>query len=160
MFPKSLVGIYLVYLFQTRNRETILTEVVMEKPLNRMTATSASTSYDPTEIVPLMTKYYELLARMRYFPSSSIKYPPHFPVINVQLATSLGIEPQVISLLEQLPYAEGYGSEDEFIFGGSFADFRQDRILKRSRTKVSRILTQEKDEMRKTGLMCGHGCWC
>ncbi|KAG0652311.1 hypothetical protein D0Z07_1209 [Hyphodiscus hymeniophilus] len=96
-------------------------------------ATKSSTPYDPTEIVHLIRDYYELLARLRYFPSSFIKYPPHSPAIDVKLAASLGMEPQIISLLELLPYIEGYSNEDEFILGGSFADFRQKGALETSR---------------------------
>lgn len=70
---------------------------------------------------------------MLYFPSSYIKYAPHDPPIDVDLAKSYNLEPQVIELLQALPYVEGYCNEDEFILGGSFADMRDPEVLKQSR---------------------------
>ncbi|TGO42404.1 hypothetical protein BHYA_0009g00830 [Botrytis hyacinthi] len=89
--------------------------------------------YDQQEIVTLTTQYYELLAKMRYFPASYIKYAPHDPPIDVELAKSYNLEPQVIELLQALPYIEGYCNEDEFILGGSFADMRNLEVLMQSR---------------------------
>ncbi|KAM0160359.1 hypothetical protein ACHAPG_003019 [Botrytis cinerea] len=89
--------------------------------------------YDQQEIVTLITRYYELLAKMRYFPASYIKYAPHDPPIDVDLAKSFDLEPQVIELLQALPYIEGYSNEDEFILGGSFADMRSLDVLMQSR---------------------------
>ncbi len=96
-------------------------------------ASPAQGSFNPRDIAALMARYYELLARMRYFPSSAIKYPPHSPPIDIAFAQSLGLEPQVIELLQILPYVEGYRNEDEFILGGSFADFRKKGVLSQSR---------------------------
>lgn len=90
--------------------------------------------YDQQEIVTLITQYYELLAKMRYFPTASyIKYAPHDPPIDVALANSYDLESQVIELLQALPYIEGYCNEDEFILGGSFADTRNLEVLMQSR---------------------------
>lgn len=89
--------------------------------------------YDQQEIVTLITQYYELLAKMRYFPTSYIKYAPHDPPIDVDLAKSFDLEPQAIELLQALPYIEGYSNEDEFILGGSFADMRSLDVLMQSR---------------------------
>jgi hypothetical protein len=94
---------------------------------------STKAAFNPHEIVDLLTKYYQLLSKMRYFPESCIKYAPHEPPIDVELATSLGMEPQVIELLQLLPYVDGLYNEDEFIMHGSFADFRKKDFLKRSR---------------------------
>lgn len=94
---------------------------------------SANAPFNPHEIVDLMTRYYQLLANMRYFPVSSIKYAPHDPPIDVELAASLGIEPQGIELLQLLPCVDGLHNEDEFIMHGSFADFRKKSVLERSR---------------------------
>jgi hypothetical protein len=96
-------------------------------------ANSTQELFNPHEIAELMTRYYELLAKMRYFPSSFIKYPPHSPPIDITFAQSLGLEPQAIELLQLLPYVEGYNNEDEFILGGSFADFRKKGVLSQSR---------------------------
>lgn len=93
----------------------------------------ADANYDPHEIASLLGNYYHLLARMRYIPHSTIKHPPHSPAIDVSLAESLGLEPQVIELLQLLPYVEGRGSEDEFILQGGFEDFRNIRNLRQSR---------------------------
>ncbi|KAM3075137.1 hypothetical protein ACMFMG_007406 [Clarireedia jacksonii] len=89
--------------------------------------------YNQEEIVSLITRYYELLAKMRYFPKSYIKYPPHEPAIDLKLAKELNLEPQVIELLQALPYVEGYSNEDEFILWGSFADMRDPEVLRQSR---------------------------
>ena len=88
---------------------------------------------DPHEIASLLGNYYHLLARMQYFPHSIIKHPPHNPPIDVPFAQSLGLEAQVIELLQLLPYVEGLGSEAEFILEGSFADFRDNGDLEQSR---------------------------
>ena len=94
---------------------------------------SVNAPFNPHEIVDLMTRYYQLLASMRYFPASSIKYAPHDPPIDVECAASLGIEPQGIELLQLLPYVDGLQNEDEFIMHGSFADFRKKGVLVQSR---------------------------
>jgi hypothetical protein len=98
-----------------------------------MSHASATTAFNPHEIVNLMTRYYQLLSKMRYFPESYIKYAPHDPPVDVEYALSLGIEPQAIELLQLLPYVEGLDNEDEFIMHGSFADFRQQNVLEQSR---------------------------
>lgn len=92
-----------------------------------------SYAFDPNEIATLLSNYYSLLARMHYISPSSIRQPPHAPPINTALARSLHCSPAVISLLEALPYVQGYGGEDDFMLGGSFADFRDDGELKQSR---------------------------
>jgi hypothetical protein len=89
--------------------------------------------YNQEETVSLISRYYELLAKMRYFPESYIKYPPHNPAIDLDLAKELNLEPQVIELLQALPYVEGYSNEDEFILWGSFADMRDPSVLRQSR---------------------------
>ncbi|PQE04734.1 hypothetical protein CJF30_00004539 [Rutstroemia sp. NJR-2017a BBW] len=40
---------------------------------------------------------------MRYFPESAIKYPPHNPAIDLDVAKELDLEPQTIELLQALP---------------------------------------------------------
>jgi hypothetical protein len=94
---------------------------------------STNTAFNPLEIVDLMTRYYQLLSKMRYFPESSIKYAPHDPPIDVDFANSLGLDPPVIELLQLLPYVDGLNNEDEFIMHGSFADFRKNGVLEQSR---------------------------
>lgn len=94
---------------------------------------SSQTQFNPHEIATLLSEYYQLMSRMRYFSPDCIKYPPHNPPIDVPFAQSLGLEPQVIDLLQILPYVEGLNNEDEFILYGSFADFRRKRVLRQSR---------------------------
>ncbi|CZR60775.1 uncharacterized protein PAC_10671 [Phialocephala subalpina] len=91
------------------------------------------TPFDPRDIATLLSNYYQLMARMRYFSPDCIKYPPHDPPIDVEFAKSLDLEPQVIELLQVLPYVEGLNNEDEFILSGSFADMRQKSVLEQSR---------------------------
>jgi hypothetical protein len=96
-------------------------------------STANSGTFNPHEIADLIGRYYQLFAKMRYIPESAIKYPPHSPAIDIPYAQSLGLEPQVIELLQLLPYVEGYNMDDEFILGGSFADFRDNEVLQQSR---------------------------
>jgi hypothetical protein len=98
-------------------------------PLPDRTQFVTSSAYDPFEIVDLMTDFYELYVKMRYVKRDSLKYPPHSPPINVEQIKSFGFEPQVIAILQLLPYVEGRGSEDNFFGWGGFADFRGDRDL-------------------------------
>lgn len=84
-------------------------------------ATPPETPFNPHELADLISNYYQLMSRMRYFSPECIKYPPRDPPIDVPLARSLGLESQVIDLLKVLPYVEGLNNEDEFILGGSFA---------------------------------------
>jgi hypothetical protein len=42
-------------------------------------ANSTQRLFNPHEIAQLMIRYYGLMAKMRYFPSSFTKYPPHSP---------------------------------------------------------------------------------
>jgi hypothetical protein len=94
---------------------------------------STNVAFNPLEIVDLMTRYYQLLSQMRYFPESCIKHAPHDPPVDAEFAASLGMEPQVIELLQLLPYVDGLHNEDEFIMHGSFADFRKRSVLEQSR---------------------------
>ncbi len=91
------------------------------------------TAFNPHEIATFLSNYYQLMSRMRYFSPDRIKYPPHDPPIDVNFAKSLGLEFQVIELLQVLPYVEGLNNEDEFILHGSFADFRKKDVLGQSR---------------------------
>ncbi|KAE9376026.1 hypothetical protein N431DRAFT_371044 [Stipitochalara longipes BDJ] len=97
------------------------------------TRPSANSAFNPHEIVDLMSRYYQLLSRMRYFPESYIKYAPHDPPVDVEYAASLGMESQVIELLQLLPYVDSLNNEDEFIIHGSFADLRENSVLEQSR---------------------------
>lgn len=94
------------------------------------------TTFDVAETASIVTYFYQLLAKMGQFAPEIIKYPPHLdPAINITLAKSLGMAPQVIDLLQQLPYLDGYGgNEDEqWVYYGTFADFRDDSNLEQSR---------------------------
>lgn len=88
-------------------------------------------AYDPFEIVDLMTAFYELYVKMRYVTRESLKYPPHSPPVDVEQIKTLGFEPQVIAILQLLPYVEGRGSEDNFFHWGGFADHREEHDLAR-----------------------------
>ncbi|KAH8753232.1 hypothetical protein BGZ57DRAFT_945181 [Hyaloscypha finlandica] len=103
---------------------------------------STNAAFNPLEIVDLMTRYYQLLSRMRYFPESCIKHAPHDPPVDAKFAASLGMESQVVELLQLLPYVDGLHNEDEFIMHGSFADFRKRSVLEQSRDP--KFITPEK----------------
>ena len=90
------------------------------------------TTFNSREIASLMTEFYELLSQMGQFPPATIKYPPHLrPSINVKFAKSLGMAPQVVDLIQKLPYIESNGRI--WLFEGIFADFREDEDLESSR---------------------------
>ena len=90
------------------------------------------TTYNTKEIASLMTEFYELLSQMGQFPPATIKYPPHLhPPVNAKFAKSLGMAPQVVNLIQKLPYIESNGRT--WLFEGIFADFREDEDLESSR---------------------------
>ena len=90
------------------------------------------TTFNAREIASLVTEFYELLSQMGQFPPATIKYPPHLhPPINVKFAKSLGMAPQVVDLIQKLPYVESNGRI--WLFEGLFADFREDEDLESSR---------------------------
>ena len=90
------------------------------------------TTYNTKEIASLMTEFYELLSQMGQFPPATIKYPPHLhPPVNSKFAKSLGMAPQVVDLIQKLPYIESNGRT--WLFEGIFADFREDEDLESSR---------------------------
>jgi len=97
------------------------------------------------EIAGLMSDFYELLFKMRYWSEDSrpIDYPPHAPqyCINTEITSKYRLERQVVHLLQLLPYIRrdvGHNWEDgagdhEFLLYGAFADFRDDDDLEQSR---------------------------
>ena len=90
------------------------------------------TTFNARETASLMTEFYELLSQMGQFPPATIKYPPHnHPPVNVKFAKSLGMAPQVVDLIQKLPYIESTGRI--WLFEGIFADFREDEDLESSR---------------------------
>lgn len=98
-----------------------------------------------------MSELYELLEEMRYIKPDSISYPPHsLPAINITLATSIGLSPLAIKLLQILPYVKQtpgplYNSwnepimsatnwrawryNNELLLSTSFVDMRDDKVL-------------------------------
>ncbi len=94
------------------------------------------TTFNTREIASLTTEFYELLSQMGQFAPATIKYPPHLhPSINVKFAKSLGMAPQVVDLIQKLPYVESNGRI--WLFEGIFADFREDEDLESSRDPFS-----------------------
>ena len=90
------------------------------------------TTFNAAEIASLTTEFYETLAKMGQIPPETINYPPQKNhTINVRFAKSLGMAPQVIELLQRLPYVEGNGRV--WLLDGEFADFRELDDLEQSR---------------------------
>ena len=89
------------------------------------------TTFNVAEIASLTTEFYEILSKMGQFPPESIKYPPHNPPINANFAKSLGMAPQVIDLLQRLPYVKG--NDRVWLYDAEFADFRYNDQLEQSR---------------------------
>ncbi|KAL2047859.1 hypothetical protein ABVK25_011268 [Lepraria finkii] len=89
------------------------------------------TTFNAAEIASLTTEFYEILSKMGQFPPETIKYPPQNPPINANFAKSLGMAPQVIDLLERLPYVEG--NDRAWLYDAEFADFRYKDQLEQSR---------------------------
>lgn len=89
------------------------------------------TTFNAAEIASLTTEFYEILSKMGQFPPETIKYPPQNPPIDANFAKSLGMAPQVIDLLERLPYVEG--NDRAWLYDAEFADFRYKDQLEQSR---------------------------
>ena len=89
------------------------------------------TTFNAAEIASLTTEFYEILSKMGQFPPETIKYPPHNPPINANFAKSLGMAPQVIDLLQRLPYVDG--NDRAWLYDAEFADFRYNDQLEQSR---------------------------
>ncbi|KAF7366549.1 SWIM-type domain-containing protein [Mycena sanguinolenta] len=65
----------------------------------------AAASYNPDEVVAVITQLYELLVTMGHWPEGSIRYAPHTdPPVNEELALQLGYTPVAMSLMHRLPY--------------------------------------------------------
>ncbi|KAJ6127550.1 hypothetical protein N7523_003162 [Penicillium sp. IBT 18751x] len=75
-----------------------------------MSSPSQSSSYDEETIVTQITTIYNLLLKLSYFSSDQVTFPPEGGhIINEELCHSLHIAPQVISIMEKIPYVvDGY----------------------------------------------------
>ncbi|KAH7110865.1 hypothetical protein B0J11DRAFT_599148 [Dendryphion nanum] len=81
----------------------------------------------------LITSLYDILIKMHYIPASAVAYPPHTKLpINTELAASLGIDPLIVELLQNIPYVDAaqVGYNLDLFFGGEFLDYRDDENLK------------------------------
>ncbi|KAF2110207.1 hypothetical protein BDV96DRAFT_691445 [Lophiotrema nucula] len=114
--------------------------VYLLTPKQIVVAMEASTPDENTmrvhQTAARLSALYELLARLHYIPSASIKYPPHDPPVNIAFAESFGIrmDPLVIEFLQKIPYIEEnnaglYFGESDALFGGGFLDFRDQEQL-------------------------------
>lgn len=95
-----------------------------------------------TDTVELVTRYYELLVKMRYLGPNSIAYAPHVgrKAINATLARAMGLDERVIETMEKMPYVEpqeglgGWMGDRDIVFrDGRFVDYRKDRDIYMSR---------------------------
>ena len=97
----------------------------------------AAKSYDPDKVVKLLTELYELLVEMTHWPEGVIKYAPHTdPRLNEELAKELGYDPDIIGLMQKLPYLnDGQGRETgRLLFDdGRFCQYTDDRDLESGR---------------------------
>ncbi|KAH8799633.1 hypothetical protein F5884DRAFT_810674 [Xylogone sp. PMI_703] len=69
--------------------------------------------FDPERIATLFLQLYTVLIDMRFIPASRLHQAPHNPPINTEKCRALGMSPEVIDLLERLPYlvdSERYGT--------------------------------------------------
>ncbi|RFU26622.1 hypothetical protein B7463_g9712, partial [Scytalidium lignicola] len=69
--------------------------------------------FDPQRISALFLQLYTVLIDMRFIPASHLHQAPHNPPINTEKCRALGMSPEVIDLLERLPYlvdSESYGT--------------------------------------------------
>ena len=92
----------------------------------------AKESYDPDEVVSLITEFYALLVEMGHWPLGTIGYPPH--AINVELGKELGYDDHVLVLMQKLPYVNRHENRWESYAGQivdntRFADYRQENDL-------------------------------
>ncbi|KAK7063800.1 SWIM-type domain-containing protein [Favolaschia claudopus] len=99
----------------------------------------AAASYDPNQVVSLITQFYELMVTMGHWPEGSIRYPPHTdPPVNEELATELGYPPAVISVMHKLPYPNPsintWHDDEHAIFDETrLADYTQESYLREGR---------------------------
>jgi hypothetical protein len=97
----------------------------------------AAESYDPDEVVKLLTELYELLVEMTHWPEGVIKYAPHTdPPLNEELAKELGYDPDVIGLMQKLPYVNDRRGREtgRLLFDdGRFCQYTDDRVLESGR---------------------------
>lgn len=98
---------------------------------------SASSPYKESNIIALITQYYNLLFQLHYISPSSVSFPPPTGrILNLQLCHSLSLTPSVISLMQHLPCPcdEGIMLEHDIFIPGSFANsFVNDRFVKLGR---------------------------
>ncbi len=94
-------------------------------------------------VASLMADFYQLLIAMNWLDAKYVDYPPHSgsTALDLELTKELGLDRDVVSLLQQLPYVSykhgrhrtNWGLESDFVLGGNFADFRDQRDLRQSR---------------------------
>lgn len=91
--------------------------------------------YNPDEIVSLVTEFYTLMIEMGHWDPSILHHAPHKnSAINKQLAIKIGYAPNVIELMEKLPYLDKTVQRHERIFSDTdFLDYRNEQDLRDGR---------------------------
>lgn len=91
-----------------------------------------STPYNEAEIVFLITELYKILVKLAYIPYEAVTWPPESGhEINEELCTQLGINPAVISLMEQIPHVNSDDHHGFHLFPRSeaYSFLRDDDII-------------------------------
>ena len=81
--------------------------------------------YDESQIIDLVTEYYNLILSLNYLSAEEVDFPPpEGREIDQELCKSFGLTSEVISLMQRLPCpsAEGTMLEYEMFMPNSFAN--------------------------------------
>jgi hypothetical protein len=82
-------------------------------------------AYDEQKVIDLVTEYYQLLFSLCYLSADDVDFPPpEGREIDPELCESLGLTPEVISLMRRLPCPreEGVMLGYQMFIPGSFAN--------------------------------------
>ena len=98
----------------------------------------AAAIYNPGEVILLLTKLYKLLVKMAHWPEGIFRQAPHTdPAVNIELAKELGYEPEVIDLMQRLPYVKDQSYFLRLCFIDSqFCNYTEDSELEAARKHV------------------------
>lgn len=82
-------------------------------------------AYDESQIISLITEYYHLILSLSYLSADDVDFPPpEGREIDKEVCDSLGLTPEVRSLMQRLPCpsAEGTMLEHQMFIPNSFAN--------------------------------------
>ncbi|MCJ1431000.1 hypothetical protein MMC27_000350 [Xylographa pallens] len=121
----------------TPSETAVVERVRLEQDIIRLETAEAeaAATYNPAEVVALLTEFHELMMTMGHWPQGSIHRAPHDPPVNVELGKELGYEPQVLELMQKLPYlTRRLERHNNYIIPETrWANYRQEKDLREGR---------------------------